>query len=124
MNLFTFRGLFTLACLGVLALYFKPWEHARASAVGVVVGKAIDAEGRGVYGATIVLRDTKGVVVGRAESEGNGSFQFDRCKPGRYRVAAAKLGVGGGERNVFVDAHIRADATIPLTNTMTAISHH
>ncbi len=118
MNLLTFRGLCVLSCVGAMALHFKPWEHAAPGARGVVAGKAIDAQGQTVQGASVVLRDSHGVIVGRTESEMNGWFQFDDCRPGRYRLAAAKLGVGGGERSVLVDAKTRADATIPLTGSV------
>jgi hypothetical protein len=120
MNLLSFRGLLFLSVVGAASLHYKPWEHALPAGRGVVAGRAIDAEGRPVVGASIVLRDTKGVVVGRADSEGNGAFEFTNCAPGRYRLAAAKLGVGGGERGVVVDSHKRADATVPLTGSIAA----
>jgi hypothetical protein len=123
MNMFSFRGMLVVACVSAAALHFKPWERAVPTAAGVVAGKAVDGEGRPVVGASVVLRDAKGVVVGRSETESNGAFEFARCKPGRYRVAAAKLGVGGGERGVVVDPRMQADATIPLTDGMTAVGH-
>ena len=123
MNLFTFRGMVFLACVGAAGLHFKPWEHTRATATGVVVGRALDGQGRGVAGASVVLRDAKGLVVGRIETENNGDFMFEGCRPGHYRLAAAKLGVGGGERSVVVDSRGRADATVPLTDGMMGLGH-
>lgn len=123
MNVLTFRGMLVLSTIGVASLYFKPWERAPERACGFIAGKAVDTHGLPVAGASVVLRDTKGIVVGRAESESNGAFEFANCKPGRYRVAAAKLGVGGGERGVVVDRGARCDGTIPLAGNMTATGH-
>jgi hypothetical protein len=120
MNLLSFRGMLFLSLIGAASLHYKPWEHAIPAAKGVVTGKAVDGEGRPVCGASVVLRDAKGVVVGRTETEGNGAFEFGACAAGRYRVAAAKLGTGGGERGVVVDPHSRADATIPLVGSVAA----
>ena len=123
MDILSFRGLLIVAGLGAAALHFQPWDHARPASAGAVVGKAIDSDGQGVAGASVVLRDAKGVVVGRAESMWNGDFKFESCKPGRYSVAAVKLGIGGGERNVLVDPRASADATIPLLGFSTVAGH-
>jgi len=123
MSILSFRGLLVVACVGAGALWLKPWDRAGAIGDGAVVGKALDAEGRPVAGASVVLRDVQGVVVGRGESNGEGVFEFADCKPGRYRLAVVKLGVGGGERSVSVDPHERADATTPLVENLTAAPH-
>lgn len=123
MNVLSFRGLFILSCISAASLYFKPWEHAKDPAAGVVAGKIVDSDGHGIAGASIVLRDKEGIVAGRAESAAGGDFQFDNCQPGRYRIAAVQPAIGGGERAIYVDSHTRADGTIRLVSQMTGRDH-
>ena len=119
----TSRSILILSATAGLILWARPWDHRPGPGRGVVSGKTVDANGRGVAGASVVLRDAKGVVVGRAESGSDGDFQFDRCPVGRLQIAAGKLEVGAGERVVVVTADDRTDTTVPLTGALMTVGH-
>src|ERR1051325_1317643 len=119
----SFRSLLFLAALAALLFWTKPWTHRVGRGDGLVTGKAVDANGHGVSGASIVIRDAKGVVLGRTESGSNGDFTFERCPVGRLRIAAGRLEIGGGERVVLLREHQHVDTTVPLTGPMMTAGH-
>lgn len=77
-----------------------------ATVAGYVVIADRNNPNRQVYvdGATVELRNVDGRVVASTTSGRDGSYQFDRVRPGRYAVHAIKRGVGEGRARVAADS--------------------
>ena len=90
---------------------------ASAETTGAIEGFLLDAgRGTGVGGATVRLRE-----LGRMElSHPDGSFHFERLRPGRYTIIAERIGYAVFEREVTVSSG--ASVALELILTPTALT--
>lgn len=103
-------SLFSLV-LAVLAALL-PASTAVAQA-GAIQG-AVYAGREAVDGAAVVLHNADGPVA-RTQTSSDGTFAFPRVAPGRYRIEAAKEGVGRGRAATAVRAGETVRVRIALT---------
>ncbi|MBV8054235.1 MAG: carboxypeptidase regulatory-like domain-containing protein, partial [Deltaproteobacteria bacterium] len=88
------RGFMLFIGLCVLQLLLHmPANAAAASVVAQQVsGTVIDALGRPVNGAELILQSQDGRIIARARSDRSGRFEFTDIRPGTYAIVANKQG--------------------------------
>jgi len=88
------RGFMLFIGLCVLQVLLNmPANAAAASVVPQrVSGTIIDALGRPVNGAELILQNQNGHIIARAKSDRSGRFEFTDIRPGTYAIVANKQG--------------------------------
>jgi hypothetical protein len=77
-------------CLTLVVLNIA--RHAQTSTNGTLRGRILDPAGLGVSSARVLLTNSSTGAESTASSDAEGSYQFVRLTPGRYRLVVEKPG--------------------------------
>jgi outer membrane receptor protein involved in Fe transport len=89
--------------------------YAAPDATDEIEGTVKDALGRPLAAATLTLKSPDEAVVGKVQSDADGSFVFSGVTPGVYAVLAEKSGFEASTAVVTVEAGTPATTTLTLT---------
>ncbi|MCA1595385.1 MAG: carboxypeptidase regulatory-like domain-containing protein, partial [Chloroflexi bacterium] len=84
-----------------------------AAQQGAVVGRAVDANGAPVAGATVTIVDASGATVSTRTSGADGTF-LERLNPGTYTVNVTATGYSPGVATITVPAGENVSVTVTL----------
>lgn len=100
MNKRGFLGFLIAAIVGVFMLAM-PNSASAQPAPGKIVGTVVDADGKAVAGAQVVLKHGDHEIA-HVRTNAEGHYVFPNVRPGRFVVQAGKLGVGRGRESAAV----------------------
>lgn len=95
-----FLSLFVAAIVGVFMLAM-PNSASAQPALGKIVGTVVDADGKPVADARVVLKHGDKVIA-HIRTNADGHYVFRDVRPGRYHLEAGKLDVGRGRELAVV----------------------
>ena len=102
----------------ILSLMFAGVASAQQT-TGTITGRAIDAQGLAVPGATVTLTGPQGSKT--ATTDGQGRFTFPYITPGAYTIRVELQGFNAVERK-DINVSLGQSVDLPLTMTVGALS--
>jgi hypothetical protein len=91
----------------LIAIWVAPL-HAQMSTIGSLRGLVVDPTGLAVTEAKVGLMNTMTGGEWTTATDSEGSYQFPRVAPGRYRVTAEKPGFPSPAVNVVLSHYMKA----------------
>ncbi len=98
----------------VLYILMAGMVYADPGATDKIQGMIKDALGRPLSGASLTLKAPDETVMGKAQSDAGGNFEFSNVTPGTYAVLAEKPGFQASTAIVTVEAGTVATTTLTL----------
>jgi Carboxypeptidase regulatory-like domain len=101
--------------IGLLCAALVPGLRAKTRGLGTVGGRVVDAQGKAVSGARVILQESGGQDLQVTSSNDQGQFWFASLPEGQYEVQAYHLGrVSEWRQNVWVSPGHQTNVTLRL----------
>ncbi len=106
--------IFQIALIAIMVLA-APAAQGR-TALGNLVGIVVDAQGKPVSGASVVIQTSDGKHPHATRTDGHGHFQFARYETGQYDLRAESQGESSPwARRLMIHSHKTTRITLRLT---------